>query len=350
MTKLKVKIAEISEVAQKQPLAIVRNPITEIALIIGFFLALITDQFGQGYIYVFVIVLIVVLIGIIKEAQKFIIYEKNAIPLPIVINISNPNSSENALSSIFTIIEKEAIHANHQENLQKILGIEKQDLIFNYSGNIFEKDQLQTFLKITRYNLEKIKNKTPRNTVIYLAYIGPASVAILVGTLFGTDGVKIFQYNRGEDNYYPVAEIGDRRLKEDIIELEKFERILLPINKTHSKICVVIDAASHQISLDDDDIKNYGDIIHLKSKTSGTIQPEEDWLQYCREIFKVLNIAQQQSYEEIKLVYSMPVGLGILIGMATQQYWPILLTQYDFQTQTYQNLFALNDFKYYQGQ
>ncbi|MFM7579698.1 MAG: hypothetical protein ACKO5Q_22540, partial [Microcystaceae cyanobacterium] len=183
-------------------MAIIRNPVTEVALIIGFFLALITDQFGQGYIYVFGIVLIVILIGVIKESQKFVVYQKNAIPLPIVINTSSPNSSKKALCLMFDIIEKEAVHANHQDNLQKILGIEKQDLIFDYSGDIFNNDQLQSFLKIVRYNLEKLKNKTPHNTVIYLAYIGPVSVGILVGTLFGTDGVRVFQYNKSSDSYY----------------------------------------------------------------------------------------------------------------------------------------------------
>jgi hypothetical protein len=171
-----------------------------------------------------------------------------------------------------------------------------------------------------------------------------------VGTLFGTDGVRVFQYNKSSDSYYPVVEISDRRLKEDIIEFEKFERTLLPATKTQNKVCVVVDAASHKISLEDSAIKNYGDIIYLKSKTSGTIQADEDWLQYSREIFKVLNIAQQQGYEEIKLVYSMPIALGILVGMATQQYWRILLTQYDQQTQSYRDLFALNDFSYYRGQ
>jgi hypothetical protein len=39
----------------------------------------------------------------------------------------------------------------------------------------------------------------------------------------------------------------------------------------------------------------------------------------------------------------MPIALGILVGMATQQYWRILLTQYDQQTQSYRDLFALND-------
>jgi hypothetical protein len=347
---LSPKIGEIWQTFQQKSVPIILNPVTNIVFFVGTLLGLIANQLSNGYIFVVCAILIGVIVGIFYESRKFVIYQKYAIPLPIIINISNPSSSENALSSIFGIIDEEVNYANHQNNLQKIIGIEKQDLIFNYSGDIFDSVQLQTFLQIVRYNLEKLKAKTPRNTIVYLAYIGPISVGILVGTLFGTDGVRVFQYNKSSDSYYPVVEISDRRLKEDIIEFEKFERTLLPATKTQNKVCVVVDAASHKISLEDSAIKNYGDIIYLKSKTSGTIQADEDWLQYSREIFKVLNIAQQQGYEEIKLVYSMPIALGILVGMATQQYWRILLTQYDQQTQSYRDLFALNDFSYYRGQ
>jgi hypothetical protein len=40
--------------------------------------------------------------------------------------------------------------------------------------------------------------------------------------------------------------------------------------------------------------------------------------------------------------------LGILVGMAVQQYWPILLTQYE--NSTYRNLINLQEFKLYRGQ
>jgi hypothetical protein len=122
-------IRENFQALQRKPIQIILNPVTEVAVLVGFFLALITDQLGQGYLYVFSAVLVVVIIGIFKEAQKFIIYQKESIVLPIVINISNPSNSENALNTIFNIIDKEPNYSNHEDNLRKILGIEKQDLI-----------------------------------------------------------------------------------------------------------------------------------------------------------------------------------------------------------------------------
>lgn len=143
-----------------------------------------------------------------------------------------------------------------------------------------------------------------------------------------------------------MVEISDRKLKEDIKEYEKFERVVT--EKGQDRVTIAIDVSSHKINLNDQSIENYGDLIYLESKGSGTIEKNEDWLQYFREIFKTVNIAQQKNYQEIKLVYSMPITLGILVGMAVQQYWPILLTQYE--NSTYRNLINLQEFKLYRGQ
>jgi hypothetical protein len=263
-----------------------------------------------------------------------------------VIKIANPADSNKALQSLFNIIETENKYKDHKNNLDQYLNVSETDLIFNYSCDIYDQEMLKTFLQILRYNLEKLKKKTPQNTIIYLAYIGPISVAIMVGTILATEGVKIFQYNKSSDSYYPVVEISDRKLKEDIKEYEKFERVVT--EKGQDRVTIAIDVSSHKINLNDQSIENYGDLIYLKSKGSGTIEKNEDWLQYSREIFKTINIAQQKNYQEIKLVYSMPITLGILVGMAVQQYWPILLTQYD--NSTYRNLINLQEFKLYRGQ
>nr|CAO88407.1 unnamed protein product [Microcystis aeruginosa PCC 7806] len=117
-----------------------------------------------------------------------------------MINIANPADSNKALQSLFNIIETENKYKEHQNNLDQYLNISETDLIFNYSCDIYDQEMLKTFLQILRYNLEKLKKKTPQNTIIYLAYIGPISVAIMVGTILATEGVKIltdghiFQY------------------------------------------------------------------------------------------------------------------------------------------------------------
>ena len=85
--------------------------------------------------------------------------------------------------------------------------------------------------------------------------------------------------------------------------------------------------------------------IVIEQRIAGTITSDEDWLQYCREIFKVLNDTQQH-YDEIRLLYSMPVSLAIAVGIAAQNYWNIMLTNYDSATNTYRDLIKLNQIRY----
>ncbi|NCS19460.1 MAG: SAVED domain-containing protein [Microcystis aeruginosa G11-06] len=295
---------------RQSPYNIFFNPLTNTGLAIAAILALIADQFGQGYYLIFLITLALVIIGIWRESQKYDLYKHQAIPLPIVIKIANPADSNKALQSLFNIIETENKYKDHKNNLDKYLNISETDLIFNYSCDIY------------------------------------ISVAIMVGTILATEGVKIFQYNKSSDSYYPVVEISDRKLKEGIKEYEKFED---PVTeKGQDRVTIAIDVSSHKINLNDESIENYGDLIYLKSKGSGTIERNEDWLQYSREIFTTINSTQQNNYQEIKLVYSIPITLGILVGMSVQQYWPILLTQYE--NSTYRNLINLQEFKLYRGQ
>jgi len=328
----------------RDPGMILNNPFGVIASIVAMLGGLIADQFGFGYLFVFIPALLLFIAGIWSEAGKIALYQKEWIPLPIVINISNPASSENALNSLFNLIEKDEQFRGHRKNLAEYLKILPNDLIFNFRGDIHVQENLKDFLKITRYDLERLKAKTPKNTTIYLAYIGPVSVGILVGTMLGLESLKIFQYSKSSESYYPAISICDRRIKEDIDQYEKFE-VDLP-EKQHSKVTVAIDAASHNIRLQESSIQTYGDVIYLKTRSAGTIDRDEDWIQYCREIFKALNYAQQ-NYDEIRLVYSMPYTLGVAIGIAVQNYWNVMLTNYDSQTSSYRDLIKLNDIRYY---
>ena len=282
---------------------------------------------------------------IFDELRKTDIYQHAAIPLPIVINIANPASSQSALESIFAIVEKNSRFRNHRHNLEQYLAIKFSDLIYDYPGDIHNIDMLKDFLKIVRHNLEQLKGKTPRNTTLYLAYIGPSSVGILIGTLFGTDSIKIFQYNKSSNSYYEAIHIQDRRIKEPVNQFEKFS-IDHPTAQTNERVTVAIDVAAHRIKLNDPSIQTYGDIIYLESKSAGTVGANEDWIQYSQELFTVLNQAQQK-YKEIRLVYAMPVALAVALGCALQNYWRIQLTNYDKENNTYKDLILMNEIQFY---
>jgi len=329
----------------KNPIAIVTNPYASITSILVMFGALLADRFGSGYGILLLLVLPIFLFGIWSELRKTYLYEHEALPLPVVINIANPASSDDALRSLFQIIEKDSRYHNHRSNLEQYCAIQSSDLIFDYRADIYDSERLKDFLKITRHNLEKLKAKTPRNTVLYLAYIGPASVGILVGTLFGTDGLKIFQYSKSSDSYHEVISIENRKLKESVDKLYRFD-IEFPSQKSHENVTVAVDVSSHKIKRNEVSIQTYGDLIYMASRNHGTIDLSEDWLAYSQEIFAVLNSAQN-TYAKIRLVYSMPVSLAVALGCALQNYWPIMLTNYDSSAQRYRDVISLNSIQYF---
>jgi hypothetical protein len=323
---------------------IVENPYTAAALLVATIGGPFAGLFPASLVVLWGASILIIVYGIWIEAQKHIAYEKGSIALPIVFNIANPASSENALNSLFNIVEKSSSHRNHKENLHKYLGIVEADLIFAYGGDIYNQEMLKDFLKVARHDLEKVKLKAPRDTTLHLAYIGPISVAVLVGAMLGTEGITIYQYNRSTKSYEVAIEIEDRALKDDTAVFEKFEVERRSTSKP--KVSIAVDAAAHKVKPNDPSIESYGDFIHLKNKTGKNIGTDEDWLQYSREIFKVLNEAQRQ-YDEIRLMYSMPNALGIVLGMAIQNYWNIRLTNYDSATYTYRDLIKTNEIRYF---
>ncbi len=329
----------------KNPIAIVTNPYASLTSALVMFGALLADRFGSGYGILFALALLIFLFGIWNELRKTNLYEHEALPLPIVINIANPARSDDALRSLFQIIEKDARYQNHRSNLEQYCAIQSSDLMFDYKANIYDAERLKDFLKITRHNLEKLKVKTPRNTVLCLAYIGPSSVGILVGTMLGTDGVKIFQYNKSSDSYHEVISIENRKLKESIDQFTRFD-IEFPSQKSHENVTVAVDVSSHKIKRNEVSIQTYGDLIYMASRNYGTIDLAEDWLAYSQEIFAVLNLAQN-TYAKIRLVYSMPVSLAVALGCALQNYWPIMLTNYDPEMTSYRDVIYINEIRYF---
>ncbi|GEM_PF-1602261 len=344
----KFSLKKLLETAVKKPRAIILDnsyTITAglLATIAPSFVAVISPYavFGVGAISI-----IILLVGIITEAKKYQIYTQENLPLPIVINISNPHNENDALNSLFTLIQKQPIYNNYKKDIEKYLGITSQDLVHKYNGDIFDTPRLISFLQITKKLIEKVKEKTPQDSTIYLAYIGPISVAWLIGAMLQREGMIIFQRNQATNSYESVITVKDRELKEKITHLEKFTQTKLIANNNTGKLTVAIDTASHKIKLNNPEIKDYGDLISLENTNSNTIEFREIWLDYVREISHILN-EEQQNYEEIKLVYSMPVSLAIAGGMAIGNYWNIILTNFNSEPQSYQDLIKINQVKYY---
>ncbi len=341
-------IKQISSIVTRHPREIiVENPIVNFAAIFATIGSLLFSvYFPPGVVGVFLLSLAIVAIGIVTETGKYIIYTQKSLPIPIVINIANSAPELDALNSLFALIQQEPDFSNYQKNLARYLRIDASDLVFKFEGDIFDTDKLKDFLKIVRHDLGKIKEKIPQNSQICLVYIGPASVAFLIGSMLAREGLRIFQRDQTNNSYQCVLEVRDRLLKEKISQFEKFELTDRRSTPRSEKITVAIDTSSHKTNINVPSIQTYGDIICMQNKSSNTILFEEDWLQYCREIFHVLNQEQQQ-YQEIKLVYSIPISLAIGVGMAVQHFWNIQLTNYDPKTGEYRDLIKMNEVTYH---
>ena len=138
------------------PLSILSNPYTAWTSLLAMFGALFADALGKGYLGVLGVAGLLFIYGIWDELRKTNIYQHDAIPLPVVINIANPASSQNALNCLFNIIEKDHRYRNHRKHLAQYLTLEASDLVFDYSGDIHNLEMLKDFLKITRHNLERL--------------------------------------------------------------------------------------------------------------------------------------------------------------------------------------------------
>ncbi|CAA6826731.1 MAG: Unknown protein [uncultured Sulfurovum sp.] len=298
---------------------------------------LISDEIGQGYWVALLMAGVLFVYALYDEKRNVEIYSQKNLPIPIVFNVSNPADTKSALGILFDKLEE--AYPNHQANLKKHFNIIENDLIFKYDGDIFNEKRFVDFLKISKHNIKKLEAQTPKNVHFHIVYIGPIANAILVGTLFGTEGVTLYQYNKSSNSYNTILSINSRAYKEGVDAFKVIEK--KEIGELGSEVTVAIDMASHKVAL-----SGLGSsVVHLESRLGATIEKSEDFIRANQEIYTVIN-ALQQHVPKIRLVYSMPVTLGFLLGMSIQNYWDIEITQYT--EGEYKSVIKhLNEIKYY---
>ncbi len=320
---------------------ILSNRFATTASLLAVPVAFVADYIGVPIAYAIAagIVAVLFVLAYIDEKRKQKLYSQPNVPIPIVFNISNPADSRSALASLFENFQGSYPH--HQENLKKYFNITPDDLIFEYSGDIFDEDRFVDFLKISKHDIKRLEAKTPKNVQFHMVYIGPIANAILVGTIFGTEGVTLYQYNKSTDSYAIALEIDSRKFKEPIDAFEIFKREDIGQVEESEHVTIAIDLASHKVALN----KLQKPIIHLESRVGATLHKPEEFIRANQEIYSVINTLQQHS-PHITLAYSMPTTIAILLGMSVQSYWDIMLTQ--FNDGEYKPVMSrLNKIKYY---
>jgi len=299
------------------------------------------DYIGKEWAYLaaFAFVILLFVLAYLDEWKKKKLYSQPNIPIPIVFNITNPAHSKSALDAIFEKLNH--TYPNHQKNLEKYFNILPSDLIFKYDGDIFDDKRFIDFLKVTKHDIKRLEAKTPQNIHFHIVYIGPIANAVLVGTMLGTEGITLYQYNKSSDSYTISLEINSRTYKEHINEFKIVKKEIIGELEGAKDITIAIDMASHKVALG----KLKKPIIHLQSTVGATIHEAKDFIRANQEIYSVINELQQQS-PHIILAYSMPTSVAILLGMSVQNYWDIELTQ--FSDGEYKTVIKhLDEIKYY---
>lgn len=323
---------------------VIENKYIKIGSVVAIFLGLFAD-FMSTPIY-FAVALVVVsiftMVAFFDEKKKKKIYTKQSVPVPIVISVDSTKSTNHVFDMLIKRIETSEKFENLEENLKKYLNIVKDDIVFHYTGSVYDKERLTSFLQIIRYKLNQIEINMKSNVEFHVAYYERPAIGFLIGAIFKTDGIVVYQNSDSKDDFEKIAKIDTRNYKNKVHEFTKF-KVEKKFNESDT-VLLAIKASSHDIAFNSDSLKSYNNIISMYANHDGTIRIDEDWVLYAREIVTVLNELQPQ-YKNITIVHNMPEALAIIVGMAIGNFWNIQMTQYD--RGEYKNIIKLNEVKCY---
>jgi len=316
--------------------------LSTIALVIPFAL----DALGKTdyYFIAFVIALVTILIAYYDVNKRRKLYKTEVLPIPIVISIDPNVKSKYVLDNLFSDLETKSEFKNLKKNLKRYRNIIEDDLIFDYNGDLYDKERIISFIQIIKYQVTKIKESTGNRVQFHLAYYSRPAFGFFIGYAFAQEDLVVYQQTPDKDAFEVVANLKDRAYKGVVNEYKKFRIEIHKEDKNSETILFAIKASSHDIKFNSSSLEKYTNIISMIANHEGTIKDDEDWVLYAREIFTQLQ-ALQNKYKNVILVHNMPESLAIIVGRATGNFWNTVITQYD--RGEYKEVMQLDDVKCY---
>ncbi len=324
------------------------NVFGQIAFLIAMIGGLLADStYGEvGFFYTMIGTFIFLLWAIFDENRIRKMYSSEILPVPIVISVDDDKSTEVIFDSIIKEIEKDKKYKGLKQNLEKYFNISSDMLTFRYTGDIYEEARLLSFFQIVKYQLNEINKRIGHKVQFHIAYLRRPSFGFVVGGMFRTEGIVVYQNNDHTGGFDRVATISTRQYKEKVESYEKFsiDKSQMYKDKNDDNLLILIQISSHTISETNSSLKDFKNIIKMSSKGNGTISFDEDWVRYAQEIYNVIN-QNKAKYKKISIVHAMPEAVAIILGMAFENYWDIDVYQYD--DSQYKKLINLQKVKYY---
>lgn len=283
---------------------------------------------GKYFWWLFGALAVLFLFGFFDELKKQKKLKKETIHIPIVVKVDNGPDPKYVLHDLIEKIEKQNEIKDYEETLKKYLGINLENLVFEYNGSIYDFDRLMSFHRIIRYQINMIEKQLDGRVQFHLAYYKRPSVGFMLGTIFRTESLVVYQNSDHENRFYPVAKTDSRKYKERIDNFTKYEITENIVNPQNNELLIVIESASHNIAMNAESLAKFENITFVKLIEKGTIPYASDWVEYAAEIYNVINNAQSK-YKSITVAHAMPEAIAVVVGMAIENYWNVHITQFD---------------------
>jgi len=323
------------------------NKFILIAGLLALFLSPIEDAIGGNAPWALSLILIPLFFyGLFDENKKFNKLNSDIVHIPLVINVKGDPEQRYVMKDLLAVIEKEYEIDDYSEELNKYLGVNTDNLIFNFKGNIYNFDELMSFLRIIKYKKAQLETKLNKRVTYHIAYYKRPAIGFLVGGLFRTDSIIVYQNNDSKNSFEKVAHVIDRNYKERLDKFEKYNIEYLLNNNTSDDVLLTIRSSSHNINFNTDSLKDFKNIVKIDLIEGNTIPYDSDWIEYSKEIYNVINELQTK-YKTITIVHAMPEALAVLLGMALENYWNIKMTQFEHKESNYKYVFSMNNVEYY---
>ncbi|WNL30489.1 hypothetical protein [Aliarcobacter cryaerophilus] len=324
---------------------LIDNIYINIAGISAMLLSPFADAIGSpAYWWLFGGLVLLFIFGIFDEILKNQKLSAETIHIPIVIKINDGPESKYVMQNLIERIEQKNALNGYETLLQKYFSLNLEDFIFEYNGSIYEFDRLMSFARIIKYNVGKIEKQFKGRVKFHVAYYRRPSIGFLIGTVFRTEGVVIYQNSDFDNKFYNIAEIKNRDYKTPVKEFVKYNIENIKSDNFKDRILITIESSSHLIAIDSSSLKNFSNIIKIKLIEGSTIPYDSDWTIYAQEIYTILNEIQT-IYKKIVIAHAMPEGLAVILGMALENYWNIDITQ--FEQNDYKYVYTMNQIKYF---
>lgn len=324
------------------------NKYLSLAGIVGVILGFLSDALDNDNAkwIIFGVIVFLFICAVINEYILNSKFNKEIIHIPVVIKVGSKVDASYVMNNLIEEIEKIEAISNYKRDILRFLKIDLDSFMYEYKGEMNKFENLMDFSRFIDHEIKKLQSQVGSKIEFHVAYYQKPAIGFLLGTIFKTENISVYQNNDYENKFCKVFDINSRKYKENKSDNEFYTIDRSCMNDESNEILVVLNSSSHNVNVNSDKLKQYSNVVKLTLNSNGTIPYESDWIEHAQEIYSLLNELQVK-YQHIVLAHAMPEALSLVLGMAVENYWNLTITQYNPSTSDYDEIYTMNQIKYF---